>query len=173
MSGGAKILLGSADLISLSRNTYQYLRDAISGDDERTHCAVGLATTHTHSGPATVKMRHCGRMDTDYIAEMKDAVLLSGSEAAASDGNEVAVVWGSGSCDTAINRRSGEEGPIDREVIVVGFMDAKTGAPVATVVNFACHPVVLGHDSNAVSADYPGYLTAFMEAQTGASCLFF
>ncbi len=170
---GGKALLGSADLISLSRQGYRSLREGVCASGVIRSSEVALATTHTHSGPATVRLRHCGKMDRAYLSDMKDAIIASGDEAAARIGRAVRVVWGSGSCKVAINRRSGDAGSIDREVTVVGFLCATTGAPLATAVNFACHPVVLGHNSNAVSADYPGYLTSYMEAQTGAPCLFF
>jgi hypothetical protein len=168
---GQKVLLGSADLIGLSAKSYRSLRHQISGGPQKGF-AVGIATTHTHSGPATVKLLHCGQTDKAYVSAIKEDITASGREAASSKGREVKMVWGSGVSDVAVNRRSGDKGPIDREVMVIAFLNAKTGVPIASIVNFPCHPVVLGHESISVSADYPGYLTKYMEAQMGAPCLF-
>jgi hypothetical protein len=62
-------------------------------------------------------------------------------------------------------------GPVDREVVVWSF-DGFDGRPVATVVNHACHPVVLGNDTNAISADWPGEMRRHVEEETAAPCIF-
>lgn len=169
---GPQALLGSADLISLSRGTYQALRNEIRKSTGAAHLPIGLATTHTHSGPVTVKLRYCGSMDRAYLSAMKARVVQSATKAFTKLPTAARIVVGRGECRVNVNRRHGEAGPVDHEVLVTGFLDPKTYKPVATIVNFSCHPVVLGHLSNAVSADYPGYLSALMEAETGAPCLY-
>lgn len=53
------------------------------------------------------------------------------------------------------NRCEKETGPVDRDVYVVRFLE-KSGEPVVSVVNLACHPVCMGYKSLLVSSDYPG-----------------
>jgi len=165
---GERVLLGSADVLSFSRGTFGDIKDRIrlTYKDAR----IGLATTHTHSGPATVMLRHCGRMNRQYMADLKNKIANTAVQATESQRKSVQIVIGSSCSNWAYNRRN-QHGPIDHEVLTVGFFDA-AGKPVATIVNYACHPVVLGHKSNAASADYPGFLTAYMEKKTGAPCLF-
>ncbi len=65
-------------------------------------------------------------------------------------------------------------GPVDPTVGVLRMSD-KSGAVRAVLVNYACHPVVLGPKNRKISADYPGVLCREVEAKYGgdAQCLFF
>jgi neutral ceramidase len=62
--------------------------------------------------------------------------------------------------------------PLDPTVIVLSVKDAGR-KPRAVLVNFACHPSVLGPDNLQYSADYPGAMKRYVESQIpGATCLF-
>lgn len=61
-----------------------------------------------------------------------------------------------GKAETSINgNRCEKDGPVDRDVYVVRFLE-RSGEPIVSVVNLACHPVCMGHRSLLVSSDYPG-----------------
>ncbi len=62
------------------------------------------------------------------------------------------------------------EGPVDNAVTVVQVV--QEGRPLATVVNYTCHPVVLGPTSYAISADWVGAMRRHVEAEVGGLCLF-
>lgn len=51
-------------------------------------------------------------------------------------------------------------------------VNAKDGRAIATVVNWSCHPEVLGRDNFLITADYPGPLCERVEKKTGGACLF-
>jgi hypothetical protein len=51
-------------------------------------------------------------------------------------------------------------------------IDGADGRPIATLVNFACHPVVLGPENLEISADYPGAMMAKVEAAGGGQAMF-
>ena len=52
-------------------------------------------------------------------------------------------------------------------------VDAEDGKPLAILVNYACHAVVLGPENLQYSADYPGEMRRVVEsAYPGAVCLF-
>ena len=53
-------------------------------------------------------------------------------------------------------------GVIDPTVGVIR-VDDRQGAPLAILVNYACHPVVFGPDNLRYSADYPGAMARFVE----------
>lgn len=61
--------------------------------------------------------------------------------------------------------------PVDYELAVIRVegLDRK---PIATLVNFACHPVVLGPKNLLISADYPGVFTRLVEEAIGGQCMF-
>ena len=61
--------------------------------------------------------------------------------------------------------------PVDREATIVTLTNA-AGRLVATLVHFACHPVVMGPSNMQYSADYVGEMTREIKDATGAECLF-
>ena len=62
-------------------------------------------------------------------------------------------------------------GSIDPEVLIVKF-ETTNGNPIATLINFSCHPVTLGPSNLLISADYPGYLRSLIEEAIGGIVLF-
>jgi hypothetical protein len=62
--------------------------------------------------------------------------------------------------------------PVDPAVGVIRI-DRKDGAPLALLVNYACHPVVLGPDNVAYSADYPGEMRRYVEQALGHGVMAF
>lgn len=65
-------------------------------------------------------------------------------------------------------------GPVDPTVGVIRITDDQD-KPRAVLVNYACHPVVLGPRNRKISADYPGVMRREIEAKlgNGVTCFFF
>jgi hypothetical protein len=61
---------------------------------------------------------------------------------------------------------------LDDELMLAQFV-SQDNKPFVTLFNFPCHPEVLGEHNPNITADYPGYLCAKVEEQTGAPCIFF
>jgi neutral/alkaline ceramidase-like enzyme len=62
--------------------------------------------------------------------------------------------------------------PVDPTVMVLRI-DSEDGKPIAVLVNYACHPVVLGPENLQYSADYPGEMRRVVESSyPGTVCLF-
>ncbi len=64
--------------------------------------------------------------------------------------------------DIARNRRR-PDGPLDRSLPVLRI-DKSSGEPLAILVSYACHPVVLGADNLLWTPDYPGFVRERIEA---------
>lgn len=62
-------------------------------------------------------------------------------------------------------------GPVDPALGVISIQ-AEDGTTIATLVNFACHAVILGPKNTEFSADYPGVLARKVEQAIGGECLF-
>jgi len=62
-------------------------------------------------------------------------------------------------------------GPVDHRTTLLRVEEAG-GRPLAAVLHHACHPVVLGPDSYALSADYVGFARAAAESALGVPVLF-
>jgi len=61
--------------------------------------------------------------------------------------------------------------PVDYMLGVIRF-EKLNGEPLVTLVNFTCHPVILGPENLLISADYPGVMTKTVEAEFGGTCMF-
>lgn len=70
-----------------------------------------------------------------------------------------------------VNRDREPTTPVDYQLGVIR-VEAVDGDTIATLVNFQCHPVVLGPENLEISADYPGVMKARVEDALGGQCLF-
>jgi hypothetical protein len=68
------------------------------------------------------------------------------------------------------NRRP-NGGPVDDRVTVTRY-DGVDGSPIATLVNYGCHPTTLGPNNTLYSADYPGVACRAIEAAVGGVAIF-
>jgi neutral ceramidase len=124
-----------------------------------------LAGTHTHSGPLVPPDSAVERVIGDRIAK---AV-----ERAWQQRRPAAVAVGVGHVDGIGANRRPNGGPLDDRVTVVRFdEDGAAGAPIATLVNYGCHPTTLGPDNNLYSADYPGVLRRELAQRIGGVTMF-
>lgn len=142
---------------------------------------IMFCATHCHSGPVTYALPDSRPMFRAYVENL--IFLLIGAIRMAHDRLEPAVIgFGRGESHIGINRRltrpdgttviaANPEGPVDTEVGILR-VDSVSGKPIAVVVNYACHPVVLGNGSNVISADWVGAMRRVVEAVTGAKVLF-
>lgn len=92
--------------------------------------------------------------------------------------------WNYGLCGLAFNRdavdpASGRdvcglnpEAPAD-DTVLVGRVTDDSGAVMATLVNYACHPVSLGGGNKLLSPDYIGPMRRVIEQNLGGICVFF
>lgn len=139
-----------------------------------------FTASHTHGGPV---------MEMDDAPHVRDIAdkLAECIEEAASTLQPVKIGVGPAAFDVSHNRRRiTPDGkcemlwrnekklpttPVDHEATIIKF-ETMDGKSFATVVHFACHPVVLGPDNLEYTADYVGELCRIVKEKTGAECLF-
>ena len=122
-----------------------------------------LAGTHTHSGPA---QREPSDMERTIGHRIADAV----TQAWELRRDAVAAV-GIGHVDGIGGNRRPNGGPVDDRVTVTRF-DALDGTPIATQVNYGCHPTTLGPNNTLYTADYPGVLCRLVDEAVGGVTIF-
>jgi hypothetical protein len=61
--------------------------------------------------------------------------------------------------------------PVDPTVGVIRF-DHEDGRPLAILVHYSCHPVILGPENLDYSPDYPGEMRHYVEQQLGGMAFF-
>ena len=144
---------------------------------------IRLSATHTHSGP--VNRQSWLDEGMELIGPYWDSLPAKAAEAVSSAkwaAKPADVGAGEGSCSINVNRRpslsdgtlfTGRnwDGFVDREVGVVAINN-KQGDPIATILNYACHPTILGPANKLLSPDYPGTARKVVEQHVGGICLF-
>jgi neutral ceramidase len=146
-----------------------------------------ITASHTHSGPNLLDEYPGGRPPE---WERRAIQTIASAVAQASQHLVPAKIGtGAGEVEIGYNRRlvrpdgtvtmlSTDPGkqptlPVDPTVLVMRIDDLQ-GKPLAIVVNYACHPVVLGSDNLQYSADFVGVMAHTVEAAFGGApiCLF-
>jgi len=162
--GGRGLVLVALDLLAageelvaaIRRETMSRLRGLPGGGADVVVCA-----THTHAGPAGILSN-----SENHDRELVGAIVCKAAEAAA-------VAWetrrlgriGFGSCriqGVACNRADSSSS-FDPLLRVMKLEDV-SGSPIACVINYGCHPTVLGPENLLFSRDWPGYTQDMMEA---------
>jgi neutral ceramidase len=185
-----KVVLLACDLTLFTFSEASSLRERIGEAVGTSAECVLLNTSHTHAAPSSPGFQeHDPIIDAEevavaqrYFAAMVDQCI---GIAAAANRCATPARYGvaTGAVRIGVNRRErlpdgtmvlGEDpnGIVDPAVNVVRF-DTFQGSPIATLVNYACHPDVLGPKCDLISPDYVGPARATVETITGAPMLFF
>jgi len=126
-----------------------------------------LTCTHTHSGPNVMPLRGEPRRRGTYLRDLVEQAGAAGQEAL----DQARTVRGLSRFRTRFGgfswNRAFADGEVSREV---SGMVARTSARTVVLVNYACHPVTLGINTQ-ISADYPGAFNQMM-ARAGICSLF-
>ena len=133
--------------------------------------AITIAATHTHGGPVSMPGRLSAEADPNFM-ECLEASIAQAIDEAASKRKPACLLGGTGSEPGFAKNRRQPGGPVDHGVPVLRFEDEE-GAPIAILVSYACHPVVLGPDNLMWTADYPHFVREELEAANpGAVAIF-
>ena len=150
-------VLLSVDALGFAIDVAENIRIKIAGAareiDDWKEIQICLAATHSHSAPASMNLRECGNVNPQWLKDASDIIVKTALE---SVNNLQPARLGAAQVDVpgvALNRRKSTF--VDDELTVCR-VDREDGKPLAMIVNFACHPVVLSHENRSISADYPG-----------------
>ncbi len=172
--GPRTVGLVSLDLLGFSRNDVEDLRRLAGFNSPDRYLFV--AATHDHSGPDTMglwgPLPGISGVNKAWLRALKMNVAetLRGLEGRM---QEVSLTGWQGALDPkGLCLDSRDPVIIDPDLSALG-LKGKDGRAIATVVNWACHPEVLGKENRLITADFPGALCAKVERDTDGSCLFF
>ena len=170
----------TSDVIGYELSFVNDVRAKIATETHLSPDAVLISGTHTHSGPSTVNYTGKGFHEIDDQYDRNLAVklvdLVSAANAKLQPGRfEVA----SAECRELITNRRVQApdgtwtnvwkdpdgrhtGYVDPSIMILAAKTSE-GKCLSMLVNFGCHPVVLGHGSFNISGDYVGYLKDALE----------
>jgi len=139
---------------------------------------VLISGSHSHHGPVIelIDREGFGKGTFDdavaYAEKLPDLIIEAILEA---DKTAKPATIGVGTRELTLNRnRHTKRKPKARDPLlsVVRFDDAKSGKPLAVLVNFAAHPVMTKGEVLKFSADYPGFMQDKVEADMETNCVF-
>ena len=155
------------DVLGLDRATTTRIQERCSLPAER----VLVIALHTHGGPETLASRRHPGLDPGFMSGLESACVLA-IDAAVSARQPATLRVGS-ACDPKVAKNRRHAGGItDSALPVLQFADSR-GKVIATIVSYACHPVVLGADNLMWTADYPGSVREQLEAHSPGSVAIF
>lgn len=162
--GATRIVIVACDLIGIDAQTVASLRARIEqrsgGRIPAGHILVSC--THTHSAPASMRFRGVlGHVNERWWAAAQESIiaLVTSLEARLAPAR---FAFATATVDGISYNRQDQSHPIDKTLSCIAI-DAQDGAPIATLINFAVHPVTLSYGNLKLSGDVPG--RAAMRAQ--------
>lgn len=165
---GRVIVLVSVDVLALPSHFVERVRDMICRSTGIQPSSIMIASTHTHAGPVTLTtfFNPQESVDASYMHQLAEAIVECVALAwrkrfPAGVGIGMARVQGIG-----VNRRSSDQRPVDEEVGIIKIEDADRRTR-AVVMNYACHPTVLGSDNLLVTGDFPAFAIQEVESTLG------
>lgn len=164
---GEALLLIANDLLNIPNSPADEVRRELSKRLGLKGSAVVVSATHTHSGPSLppdISADVPGLELADYLEFLRErlvSVALDSVERA----RFAKLGLGVGRAIVGFNRRV-VNGPVDQDVNVLLLTD-ESDRPIASLVNYACHGVVLGDANYLISADYPGVVSRVIETRLG------
>jgi len=164
----AAVAIVSVDVLALPSDFISRVRSEIEESIGLTPDSVMIASTHTHAGPVTITtfFNPDESVDTNYMDSLARSIQGSVTTAwrerfQARVGVGVGHVEGVG-----VNRRSLDQRPVDEEIGIIKIED-EAGVTRAVLINYACHPTVLGPDNLLVSGDFPAFAIKEIEEAIG------
>jgi hypothetical protein len=170
----SSVVILVADLVGFLYQDVEEVRRMVSrAHPER----IIITTTHNHEGPDPIGFWGCGIFlpltsgrDENYIDEVKRRMVWA---------INTAILRARPARLSLANARAPEgycsnlwvPGKWERDILVMQI-DGTDGAPITTLVNFACHAemMFLGHNRK-ISADWPGMLRPKLERELGGTAL--
>ncbi|MDA1054055.1 MAG: neutral/alkaline non-lysosomal ceramidase N-terminal domain-containing protein [Planctomycetota bacterium] len=147
--------------------------------------SITVFFSHTHAA-GLMGLERCelpgGDMIPQYLDDMASEVARLVRDSLASS-QPASIGYAAGRCSLATNRdyfdveRGGyvcgynPDGIADDTVVVVR-VTGDSGATLATIVNYACHPTTLAWDNTLISPDYVGAMREVIESAIDAPCFF-
>ncbi len=132
-----------------------------------------LAAVHDHSAPAPFGMYGNDSPKSAVYTKHLEDLTVEAIQQAKSKLQPAKIGIGTGKAYVNINRREyspktgwqlgyNPEGPSDKTVTVIRF-DAPSGKPIALLINYAVHAVVMGDENYEITGDLAGATSRYVE----------
>ena len=172
------VFLINLDVVGVVITDAFRIRDGIGEALGTTTDRVIATGTHSHHAPDTIGLwglmipPRSGR-DEAFIDWMVDGAVEAALAAYEAQRPAVAAVATGSESRLHFNDQAAvdPEAGLDSTLTVLVF-SAPDGAPIGTVMNWGCHPTVMGRHNVAISADFPGAYVRHMDEALGGVNMF-
>lgn len=159
----SEILLISLDLVAVDADFVKQTRARIHQESGIPQTSIMVACTHTHAGPdgyANVFPRESLNRNESLRQNTIDKIVGAARWAKASAGKATVSYVSDHVTGIGLNRNDPDK-EIDDELSLIRIdVEEKL---LAVVVNYSCHPTVMGADNLQISADLPGAARRFFK----------
>ncbi len=176
--GSRRAVIVSSDVIFMPEAFWNAASERIARETGVPREHILLAATHTHGGPSLTAPRNpefAARWQV-WIESFENRVVEAACQAAAS-AQPARIGSGTGKAYINTNRRArlanggwglgvNPEGVSDKTVSVVRI-DNASGEPLAILMHYAVHGVVMGPRNYQITSDLPGFAERFVEQRYG------
>ena len=173
--GVRRVALVMVDLIGFMRPSVERVRRLVGPSVD-----LAIASTHNHASPDTVgfwgpavlyAIPHRSGLDVPYlrVLERRLAQLVA---RAAKSARPARLRFGQTPLPPSIAMNIRPPYQVEQTLFAIEAQERGSGAPIATFVNFACHPETLGPRSHRLSAGFPGVLRAQLDQEIGGVTVF-
>lgn len=146
------------DLLKVDENLVALIRREINNITGIPRDSITVAATHTHSGPAEI-----GNNPEFATSIAHDIAGLARKVWA--DRVPATIGMETGELHDLGRNRNHPDGLYDPAVGVIRI-DSFDGQVLAIIINYACHPTVLGEDNLLFSRDFPGFAVDLIEKES-------
>jgi neutral ceramidase len=160
---GERFGLITCDLLNFDRPVVERVRELVSAATGMAPERIMLAASHTHSGPST-RILMFGEPPAEYKAWLP-VQLASSLIQACADLGEAEVAGAVGEVAGLGANRTDPALPHDPSVRLLAA--SAGGRLKAVLLNYGCHPTVMGPENLLVSADWPGAAVAMLGRALG------
>jgi neutral ceramidase len=174
--GTNKAAIISAEVIGFTHTFWDECTSLISKETGIAKEYILLTAVHNHSGPSLMVYEKPNPAVQEYVNELKTN-LVRATKSAISKLAPATIGAGKGESRMNINRIASDGkggialgrnpyGSCDHEVGVLRINDHR-GNPLAVLVNWPCHAVVLGPRNYFITGDWPGAASGYIEKELG------
>ncbi len=162
------LLLLTLDFIGLSQVLILQIKQLVEERFKIPAERVLLACSHTHGGPATLDHEFLGKHDTTYLATFPGLVVEAAQQAITKT-VPAYLHLAEAQAENAGKNRNVADGPMDATVGVLAAINPVSSDLLGVILNYTCHPTVLGPNNLLYTADYPYYTNQLIAEATGLS----
>lgn len=161
--GSRRLLWLHADLVGFTRELVAEVKHALADSAGLRPEEIVVSATHTHSGPATIRLVNAGTYDHRYVERLRKDILRTAADAQRSL-EPVKMLVAEGRCTLAADRRGKASAHTDPRLGLIAWR-RDDGRFAAVLANYAIHHVAMRADNRSISADMAGRAAASASAR--------